>query len=224
MKILALETTERTASVAAIIDDNLLLEKALEPGRQSARCLAPAIKQLLADADWQSHEVELVAVAVGPGSFTGLRLGMATAKTFAYCTGARLLGVGTFETIAAAAPEFVSDLSLAVDAQRGQVVVAELHRGEDGWFVPSAPSKLLDADVWLTDLPPFMWVGGPALRRYSDRVPASVGMLPQTLWAPSAAQVGRVAYHDWGVGRRDDLWTLSPIYSRRSAAEEKLER
>ncbi len=224
MKILALETTELVGSVAACVGSNLLLEKALDPGQQSARSLAPAIKWLLREVGWRPVEVEIIAVTIGPGSFTGLRLGLATAKTLAYCTGAGLLGVDTLEVVASAAPEEVSHLAVAVDAQRGQVVACEFRRDGRSDLARSTPSALLDAGAWLGGLPRSAWVSGPALRRYADLAPSHVRMLPQNFWAPSATQVGRVAARDWTAGRRDDLWSLSPVYSRRSAAEEKWQR
>ena len=77
------------------------LRLALDPARRSARTLAPGIRHLLADAGWTPRDVALVAVSIGPGSFTGLRLGVMTAKAFAYAVGAPVLGIGTLEVIAA---------------------------------------------------------------------------------------------------------------------------
>ena len=196
----------------------------MNPDQQSARSLAPAIKRLLQEVGWKPADVELVAVTIGPGSFTGLRLGLATAKTFAYAVGANILGVGTLETIAAAAPEHASPLSVAVDAQRGDVVAGEFQMGPDGWFLASGPPRLMPSSAWLASLSPETYVSGPALRRYADHVPSHAIVLPDELWSPSAAQVGRLAVRDWTAGRRDDLWSLLPIYSRRSAAEEKWEQ
>lgn len=224
MRRLALETTERIGSIAAWEGDALLREDRLNPDQQSARSLAPAIKRLLQEVGWKPADVELVAVTIGPGSFTGLRLGLATAKTFAYAVGANILGVGTLEAIAAAAPEYASPLSVAVDAQRGDVVAGEFQMGPDGWLLASGPPRLMPSSAWLESLSSQTYVGGPALRRYADHVPSHAIVLPDELWSPSAAQVGRLAARDWTAGRRDDLWSLLPIYSRRSAAEEKWEQ
>ncbi|NUQ62683.1 MAG: tRNA (adenosine(37)-N6)-threonylcarbamoyltransferase complex dimerization subunit type 1 TsaB [Pirellulales bacterium] len=221
MKILALETTELAGSLAAMDGGKLLLELALDHQKQSACTVAPGIRQLLADIGWKPRDVDLVAVTVGPGSFTGLRVGLATAKTFAYCVQAGILGVGTLETVAAAAPDEVARLSIAVDAQRGQVVAGEFCRDGTRELVPTAPAELLDAEAWLSGLPGEVWASGPALRRYAGRVPSHARLLPREYWSPSAAQVARLAARDWAAGRRDDLWTLLPIYSRLSAAEEK---
>ena len=88
MRILALETTEMAGSLAAMHDRKLLAEIELDSKQRTAQSLAPGMKTLLAEAGWRPTDVELVAVTIGPGSFTGLRLGVTTAKTFAYAVGA----------------------------------------------------------------------------------------------------------------------------------------
>ena len=65
----------------------MLAEQPLDPTRRSAQTLAPAIATLLDAVEWRPADVELVAVATGPGSFTGLRIGVTTAKAFAYAAG-----------------------------------------------------------------------------------------------------------------------------------------
>jgi len=88
VRILALETTEMAGSLAAMHDGKLLAELELDPRQRTAQSLAPGMKTLLAKVAWRPADVELVAVTIGPGSFTGLRLGITTAKTFAYALGA----------------------------------------------------------------------------------------------------------------------------------------
>jgi len=87
VRILALETSDTAGSAALLDGERLLAEKLLAQGQRSARALAPAVRELLTDAGWQPKDVELVAVTVGPGSFTGLRVGVTTAKAFAYAAG-----------------------------------------------------------------------------------------------------------------------------------------
>ena len=100
MRILALETTDKTGSVAALDDCNILAQLMLDQNQRSAQSLAPAMKTLLEQVQWQPKDVQLVGVSVGPGSFTGLRVGVTTAKVFAYAVGADVLGINTLEAIA----------------------------------------------------------------------------------------------------------------------------
>jgi tRNA threonylcarbamoyladenosine biosynthesis protein TsaB len=221
VKILALETTERVGTVAAAEDANVLRQLSLDPALRSGQSLAPALVRVLAEVAWEPADVELVAVGIGPGSFTGLRLGVTVAKTFAYAAEADILGVDTLETIAAGVPTDVRRLAVAVDAQRGQVAAAVLARRDDGRFDVEQPMRLVDADAWLAGLPAGIAVAGPVLEKLKDRVPHGLNVVPAEFWHPTAANVARLAAMDYAAGRRDDLWRLAPHYSRRAAAEEK---
>lgn len=223
-KILALETTEKVPTMAVAEGDRLLASAAGDPDLRSAQSLVPGMRQLLDRTGWRPDALELVAVSVGPGSFTGLRVGVMAAKVLAYAVGAEVLGVDTLEVIAAAAPPEVGQLWAAVDAQRGQWVVQRFGRSDGGGRQSLGPAALVDAEPWLAELPPGSEVTGPALRRAADRIPAHLRPLPPELWPPTARQVAALAAGHYTAGRRDDLWTLAPRYSRPSAAEEKLRR
>lgn len=224
MRILALETTELHGSVAAMHDGNLLAENELDQHRRLAQSLAPAMQSLLQRVGWSPAQVDLVAVTRGPGSFTGLRIGVATAKVFAYAVGAEVMGVDTLESIVAGVPAEVPAVSVAIDAQRGDVVAGSFRRGADGWFEPVDEAKLIDIDAWLAALTPGTIVTGPVLRKLLERLPGHVTVLDPQYWPPRAAQVARLAARLHAGGRRDDLWSLAPHYSRRAAAEEKWEQ
>ncbi len=221
MKILALETTERIGSIALAEDGDVVSETQLPSDLRSAQSLAPAIQQSLEQAGWTPQDVQLVAVTAGPGSFTGLRIGIATAKAFAYAVGAEVLGVDTHEALALACPDDVSHLATVIDAQRNQVVARDFQRDGAGQLAPQAESALMDIDKWLETIAPGARVTGPILRRIGDRLPAGREPLPPELWQPTAANVALLAHRQYAAGRRDDLWQLAPVYSRLSAAEEK---
>lgn len=165
-----------------------------------------------------------MAVTVGPGSFTGLRVGVATAKTFAYATGAAVLGIDTLEAIANQVPEGMDRVSVALDAQRGDVVAADFVR--DGpWMRPTSPWRLQPSAAWLEEAAARgVAVTGPILARLAERIPQALAIVDQPLWTPQALTVARLAARDASAGRRDDLWKLVPRYSRRAAAEEKADQ
>jgi len=227
MRILALETTGKTGSVAALDNCNILAELMLDQNQRSARSLAPAMQALLARVDWSPQDVQLVGVSVGPGSFTGLRIGVVAAKVFAYAVGADILGINTLEAIAlgcaADLPDIQSKVSAAIDAQRGEVVAQSFSIHSPDRVEAMGPQELLPADQWLTRLAPGTVVSGPALLRLADRLPPGVEALDRRDWFPRASAVGRLAAQYHTAGRRDDFWKLVPHYSRRSAAEEKWE-
>ena len=224
MRILALETTENIGSIAASNDANLLAELQLDSRIRSAASLAPAIQSVLKTIGWQPETVELVAVTVGPGSFTGLRVGVTTAKVFAYAVGAKVLGVDTLQTIAEAAPADIASLSTLVHAQRGEVVAQPFRRTAEGWMEPAGPQELLPVDAWLAQLTPVQRSPGQSWQSCCLACPTGSLALDPQFWRPRAAGVARLASRLFAAGRCDDIWSLVPRYSRRSAAEEKREK
>jgi len=221
MRILALETSDKTGAVAALCDTNLLAELMLDHRQRSAQSLAPAIQTLLKQVGWPPRNVQLVAVSVGPGSFTGLRVGVTTAKVFAYSVGADILGIDTLEAIATAAPAEAPVLWAAMDAQRDEVVVRCFGPAVAGRRPSIAPQQLMPVDAWLAALTPGVAVTGPVLQKLFDRLPSGVEVLDRRYWTAPAAAIGCLAARHYADGRRDDLMKLVPHYCRRSAAEEK---
>ena len=221
LHILALETSDLHGSVAVAAGDNVLAELHLDAAQRSARSLAPAIRSILEKIRWKPKQIDLVAVTIGPGSFTGLRIGVATAKVFAYAVGAEVLGISTLEAIAAGAPPEIKRLSVAIDAQRGDVVAQPFYRGEYDLLKPTSESDLLAMNAWIAGLEPGSAIAGPVLKKWPGEFPPSVTVLGQQFWHPTASSVARLAFRDFSAGRRDDVWKLLPLYSRPSAAEEK---
>src|SRR5690606_6005893 len=104
MKILAFETSGLLGSVALLETAEGKVVSAVEretpADQRTARSLLPTTHRLLSDHGWRPADVELIAVTTGPGSFTGLRIGVVGAKTFAYAVGAKLVGVHTLAALA----------------------------------------------------------------------------------------------------------------------------
>lgn len=185
------------------------------------------MKQLLELARWQPKDVQLVAVAVGPGSFTGLRVGVTTAKTFAYAVSSEVLGVNTLAAVAENSPAEIERVSCVLDAQRQQLYAAEYVRDASGMFIPAIETHIVDCNIWLGQIGERadpVAVNGPAIRQLAGRIPSGVRVVAEEFWNPTAAAVGRLAVRNHAAGLRDDLWKLVPNYYRRSAAEEKREK
>ena len=153
MRILAIETTDRAGTLASLVDDQPITTLELDTAQRSAQTLAPGIESLLAMAAWTPRDVELVAVAAGPGSFTGLRIGVTTAKMFAYAVGAQILGVNTLEVIASQIPTRGKRLWTVLDAQREQVFAGQFVASNNVWQSPSR-NMLLDNAQWMATLLP----------------------------------------------------------------------
>jgi len=224
LRILALETTDKAGSLAVLDGSKVLANMQLDASGRSAQSLVPGIREVLNSVGWTMSDVELLAVAIGPGSFTGLRVGVTTAKTLAYATGAAVIGVNTLEVIAAQADRPVARLHAILDAQRGELFAGLFDASqsrEPRWLTPEA---IIAADDWLASLQTGDVVSGPATAKIASRLPAGVTALPPEQWSPLAATIGHLAAQAAATGRRDDLWKITPHYLRASAAEEKLAR
>jgi tRNA threonylcarbamoyladenosine biosynthesis protein TsaB len=230
MRILALETSDRAGSIALADCDKLVAEQVLDSRHRSAQSLAPGVRSLLDSVGWRTQEIELIALTIGPGSFTGLRVGVVTAKTLAYAIGAQCIALNTLEVIAAQAPVRWPRLSVAMNAGRGELFHARFTSSMEAgssalarWVVSHGPS-ILDREQWLNGLDPHTAITGPALVGSVDLLPQTVPIVNQTQWTPRAATVALLAWQRHLVGQHDDVLKLAPLYLRKSAAEEKLEQ
>jgi tRNA threonylcarbamoyladenosine biosynthesis protein TsaB len=227
--ILALDTSGYAGSVALLDGPMVLAEEKLDPARRSAQTLAPAIAELLAGQRIGASDIGLVATTVGPGSFTGLRVGVTTAKTFAYAAEADVIGLSTLEVLAEQAPPELAagelrEIHAVLDAQRKELFLGRFQ----GAFVSEIrrlePDRIITAEVWLQSLLAGTIVTGSGIDKLADRLPAGVLAVSPPLREPLAGTVGRLAWIEYQRGRRDDLWKLAPVYLRPSYAEEKAGR
>lgn len=231
MHILALETSHLPGSIhlAGAPQGRYSSRGGLTLPRQlsTAQCFAPSIREMLHTAEIRPREIALVAVDVGPGSFTGLRIAVTFAKTFAYATGAGVLGISSMEILAhqgAAALEATdSRLWTIVDAHRGQVFAACYQIGRDLLVREVSGTQIVEIDRWSAQLEPRDVVTGPVVERLETRLPSGIERVPAAARVPSAETLARIAWQRWQEGERGDVWRLSPDYIRRSAAEEKLD-
>jgi tRNA threonylcarbamoyladenosine biosynthesis protein TsaB len=163
--------------------------------------------------------VQAVLVSRGPGSYTGLRVGVMSAKAFAYATGCAILGVDTFTVVAAQAPDAVTRLDVLADAQQDKVYAQSFGRGA-GWQ-PLSPLVICKFADWLANRRPGAWVSGPGLSRWAVHMPPDTPVAEPALREPTPEALLRVGLALYESGRRDDLWALEPLYLRPSSAEEQ---
>lgn len=222
MNLLALETSGLHGSIAALVDDSLLAEMELPHDCRSAQSLAPALQQLLKKVNWTPRQLDLVAVVTGPGSFTGLRVGVTTAKTLAYATNTNIIGLNTLTVIARQTPVAAirGDLHVVMDAQRKQFFTS-VYRLTDGVLRNVQPTMIVDRNTWIAQRDDLCTVTGPGLSRcHQPSIAAQI--ISPAHWLPRAETVGRLGKETYQSGGADDLWTVTPNYYRPSAAEEKI--
>ena len=228
MLVLALDTTTRQGSVAVVKDDRLLLERPGDAARPHAERLPAEILSALADAGASVGDVDVFAVASGPGSFTGLRVGIATIQGLALATSRNVVAVSALDALAhlASTDRAAGDLiGVWMDAYRREVFSA-LYRvsGADPYTqerleeiegpVVSAPDAALAR--WLhTGCRPTVWIGdGSAV--YSTMI-ESIGEVRKT--EPMAGTIGRLAITRSRAHGAINPAAIQPLYVRRPDAE-----
>jgi tRNA threonylcarbamoyladenosine biosynthesis protein TsaB len=227
LRLMALETSGLAGSVAALEDDELLLELDLDPARRTAQALVPTMEEVLRQVGWRPGSVDLVAVTSGPGSFTGLRIGVTTAKTLAYATGAALVGVHTLAVLARGVnvgnspPE--APVWVVMNAERGQLFAASFRYRESEWLEVEK-TCIVDEQALLDRVPGGAIVTGPGLTAIKARIPPGVQVVPESQWTPRAQDVGREGWRAFRAGLQSQWWSLVPNYYRECAAVEKVHR
>ncbi len=219
--VLGIETSGLAGSIALWRGTGCLSEVRLEEApRRHAQTLVSQIGVLLHESDHTVRDLHAVAVSIGPGSFTGLRVGVVCAKTLAYATGCQLAAVDTLRAIAANCPADVERVHVIADALRGDAYVATYNLSADIWQAEHPPT-IAAAEAWLAERAPGEVISGPGLASYADLVPTGCRRLPAEAWTPRAAVVARLGLEQLERGEQADCATLVPFYLRRSAAEER---
>jgi tRNA threonylcarbamoyladenosine biosynthesis protein TsaB len=218
---LAIETSGPRGSLALCNGDEVFAERTFELGARHGQALVPELRQLLADAGRTPAACKLLAVSIGPGSFTGLRVGVVCAKTWAYATGCRVVAVDTHQAIAANSPAGIDCVEVVSDAQGGDVYFSQFVRAAVGHWESVGELRYLSADDWIATLDPELFVSGPGIVRLESKLAGKCRMLAAELRFPSAMQVARIGLCSAEAQEFSDVWSLEPRYIRRSSAEEK---
>ena len=224
VKILALETSAQPGEIAVMHDERIVHETSLPENQRTTQSFVKAILTGLHQANWTPQEIDLFAVCEGPGSFTGLRIGLTAAKTFGYATGAEVIAVPTLEVLADQVDrESTSQVWATLNAQRQQLFVAEFRLDHGERPVQTCSPQIVDARAWLTELPTGTTVTGSGICGYEQFIPAGVIITPTACWKLQARHLAALARQRAIANEHQDLWKLVPRYYRQSAAEEKLQ-
>jgi tRNA threonylcarbamoyladenosine biosynthesis protein TsaB len=230
-RLLILETSSRIGQVALAVGETLRAVRRLDEARRHARDLAPALAEMLRGQGWRARDLNAVVVSRGPGSYTGLRVGIMSAKALAYATGCALIGIDTFAAVALQAPPQVGQLDVLADAQQAKVYVQRFARiGSGDAWQPLTPLVIEPLTDWLarraSGLNPEepAWVSGPGLYVYGGQLPEAVPMVDAGRWDPQPDSLLHLGLARFKAGEHDDPWALEPHYLRPSAAEEQWRR
>jgi tRNA threonylcarbamoyladenosine biosynthesis protein TsaB len=226
MITLAMECATETVGLALLEGDEILAEFYVGPGRHHAEVLLPALEKLLLLSGILMERIDLLACTTGPGSFTGVRMGVSTVKGLALALGKPIVGVSTLETLVMNAFPSAGLICPLLDARRDQVYAGLYRMGPDGFPETVTPERLTDINHLMRDLPSdeVDLIGDGAVR-YRDRILESrswrcipSGSRQHRLYAST---VGMIGIHLYSQGRSEDPLTFSPKYLRLSEAEAK---
>ena len=226
MKILGIDTSSMAASVAVIEDNKLICEYTINTKKTHSQKLMPMIENMLGLSDLNVREIDAIAVCEGPGSFTGLRIGMATAKAIAHVNDIPVIGVNSLEALAANMNLCDKKICSILDAQRNQVYTGR-YQYEGTKLVEIKEIGIQQIDELLEELAQSgeQWIlVGEAVYKYEDKIreisnieiPAASNNVTK---AGSLCSVAKVKFDEG----KDifDCYTVNPLYIRKLQAEEQ---
>lgn len=224
MPILAIDTATMVSSVAVADKDRLLAELTVQTRLTHSETLLPHVEQVLKMAGVEKAALDGVAVSLGPGSFTGLRIGLAAAKAIAYGLDIPIFGISTTEALAWHYPVPGVAVVPFIDAQKGNVYSA-VYQWQDDGFEEISPVQVytLQGALELCGAQPVhvLAVGDMAVKRLAGRedLPSNVQVPPPHVVMPRAANVAMAGLKRLAAGQEDSVMNLEPVYIRRSEAE-----
>jgi len=228
MRILAVETATPQGSIALADDSGVLVEIQSPEGMAHARWLMPAIEQLFRETGLSLEEIDGLAVSAGPGSFTGLRIGLSTAKGLALAAGKPVVAVPTLDALARPVPSRRRLLCPILDARKKEVYAAFFHPDGKGGLTRQTDDLALPPDRLAERIAEPVLFAGNGIDPYRQVLEAVLGR--RALFAskrfhfPRARAVAELGLIRLAGGRADALESLEPRYVRLSEAEMKRQK
>jgi len=224
----SIEVSTRISSVA-LLDLKTGREVAQVPlatNLESSATLLPALQTLLASQDLTAKDITAVAVALGPGSFTGIRVGIATAEGLAMPSHLPVFGISTLDGLAEnlRSGGLQGEALCLIDAQRGECFVGR-YLIEEEIFRETAPPFILKVERLSDFIANKAWVVGAGFLKHEKEIKTSLGdkgkWVDEIFHDPKAMSIARLAYRQWNSGLRPALDTLKPLYLRVPSVDEK---
>jgi len=221
-RLLTIQTATPAGSVALTHGEHLLGELFLDVRRPHGEWLLGAIDQLLGAAGMKVDDLDGFGVTIGPGSFTGLRVGLATVKGLALATGKPVAGVSTLQTLAMQAPHAALPVCALLDARKNEVYAGR-YVWEEGAPHPTGPERVLPPEQLLAELVGEALFVGDGATVYRTLITRQMGarahFLPAAYNPPRAAHAALLALRVFTAGEARSAAQVNPVYIRPSEAE-----
>ncbi len=224
MKVLALETATMAGSIALVDDEELIAEVKLNINIAHAERLIPSIDYLLNSSRLSIKDIDAFAVSIGPGSFTGLRIGLSTAKGFCYASEKPLVPVPTLDAFARTLPFCPHLICPLLDARKNEVY-SGIYKWEGSQCKKIMPEIAISPAGLLKEIKDAAVFMGDGAKMYKKLILDALGdnaiFAPLSKMSPSASSVAEIAVEKLKEGITIDPVALTPFYIRKSEAEIK---
>jgi len=223
MIVLGIDTSTPQTSLAIGTERQILASLSIA-GTARQESVTPALQQLLTWSGLDLHQVDGVAVGVGPGLFTGLRVGVETAKTLAQVLTVPIVGISGLDALAFAVRYTPRRIAAVIDARRGEVFAA-VYRSVPGGVAPETDLLVLKPDQLVAELEAVagevLCVGNGAIlyRREIEELGSRVEFASPAVADPDAAALVELAIPRFLLGEFDRVFDVVPLYLRKSDAE-----
>ena len=220
MIILAVHSSSPRLGIAVVRDGEILVEEILPSGREHLENIALAVQRVVAQSDLRLNGLDGLGVVVGPGSFSGIRVGMSFVKGVALALKKPVAGISSLEILARQALIDGECGAAVIDARRGQVYVSVYRRLNEQLIALDEPRLILadEFPVYAQEFSrPLLLCGEPVI----ESLDGSCTVGARVVTFPSPGVCAQIAWERFKKGSAESLHSLSPLYIRRSDAEEK---
>lgn len=226
MKILAVDTSTTVMGIALMDDHKIYAETVTNLRKNHSVRLMPMMDQLFTEINWTAKEIDLIAVAQGPGSYTGVRIGVTTAKTFSWALNIPLIGISTLEAMAYQHQHYNGSISPLLDARRGQVYTG-LYSGLDKWENVEE-DRIIQLHEWLEQLKEkdkkVLFIGEDVFLHKDlirDMMGEQANFTSPVFEIPRPGIIGFLAQERYEKGDRENTFDFAPAYLQLAEAEAK---
>lgn len=229
MLVLSVDSSYSTATCALIKDDKILAEINLNDKKQHSIILMRLIDSILKEYEIDINDIDAFIISRGPGSFTGLRIGMATLKGLAFASKKPLISVSTLDALAYNSISFQGIICPIMDALRDNIYIC-LYKNENNNLTPLIKEQCLNINELVTILKeqtlPIIFVGDGVAKHkefLQENIPNSF-FAPNHSNFPKASSVGELGIKKINDGVIENIDSINPIYLRKSQAEREYEK
>ena len=213
MKILGIDTSTKFLSLG-ISEDDKIYEYNLELGRQMSDLLSPTIKRVLDALGWRINDIDYFACGLGPGSFTGMRVGLATIKGLSWSLKKPIIGISTLDILARGVGSTGQTIIPIIDAKRG-LLYCSFYKNKNGTLKRIAPYRLLKEEDFFGKAVNDSIILGDGLNLYKEKILSNikgVTFLDRDYWYPKGRNIIALALAKIKIKKPDNPFSIKPIY------------